>query len=95
VTAAAAISCSDPARLARAMARHFGHKVPVEETGGVTRITLSAGRLELEPDAERLAVRASAAGAGELADVQRIAGDHLARFARPEAIAVSWAVLEH
>jgi hypothetical protein len=92
VTAVATISCSQPDRLARAMGRHFGHKVRVEQTGPVTRVFLAAGRFELEPGESRLAVRASAEGEAELADVKRIAENHLARFARPEVIDIGWEV---
>jgi len=77
VTAVAVVACSDPERLARAMGRHFGHKVRVEDADGVTRVFISAGRFELEPGEGRLVVRASAEGAGELSDVKRIAANHL------------------
>jgi hypothetical protein len=90
VTAAAAISCSDPERLARAMGRHFGHKVRVEQVGAVTRIHITAGSFEMEPGDRRLTVRATAASAEELGDVTRIAENHLVRFARPEPIEIVW-----
>jgi hypothetical protein len=90
VTATALIACSQPERLARAMGRHFGHKVRVEQTGPVTRVFLASGRFELEPGEGELGVRVSAEGQKELADVKRIAESHLARFARPEAIHVGW-----
>ena len=90
MTATAAIACEQPERLARAMGRHFGHKVPVELTGRVTSVSLPAGRFELEPDQSTLVIRASAAGEAELSRVKQVAEDHLARFARPEAIEVAW-----
>jgi len=95
VTAAAVITCSEPERLARAMGRHFAHKVPVEQDGARTRVLLAAGRFELEPGPRRIAVRASAAGEKELADVKRIAENHLARFARPGEIDVAWEIEGH
>lgn len=88
--AEAVISCSDPERLARAMGRHFGHKVRVEEEDAVTRVFVRSGRFEMEPGDGRLAVRASASSADELDDVTRIAENHLVRFARPEAIEIAW-----
>jgi hypothetical protein len=90
VTSTALIACSRPERLARAMGRHFGHKVRVEQAGTVTRVFLPSGRFELEPGEGELEVRASAEGEQELADVKRVAENHLARFARPEAIDIGW-----
>jgi hypothetical protein len=92
VTSTALVACSRPERLARAMGRHFGHKVRVEQTGPVTRVFLASGRFELEPGEGELAVRVSAEGQKELADVKRIAENHLARFARPESIHIGWEV---
>jgi hypothetical protein len=90
VTAAAVVRCEQPDRLALAMARHFGHKVHVEQAGTVTRVFLGAGRFELEPGERQLALRASAESEDGLADVKRIAESHLARFARPESLDVDW-----
>jgi hypothetical protein len=90
VTATALIACSQPERLARAMGRHFGHKVRVEQAGPVTSVFLASGSFELEPGEGRLEVRVSAEGQQELADVKRIAENHLVRFARPEAIQIGW-----
>jgi hypothetical protein len=90
VTAAAVIRCEQPDRLALAMARHFGHKVRVEQAGAVTSVFLRAGRFELEPGERRLAVRASAESEDDLAEVKRIAENHLARFARPEPLDIDW-----
>jgi hypothetical protein len=97
VTSTALIACSRPERLARAMGRHFGHKVRVEQTGTVTRVFLASGRFELEPGEGELGVRVSAEGEQELADVKRVAESHLARFARPEVIDIGWEVrgVEH
>ena len=92
MTAAAVVRCEQPDRLALALARHFGHKVRVEQAGTVTRVFLGAGRFELEPGKRELAVRASAESESELADVKRIAESHLARFARPEALDIDWDV---
>jgi hypothetical protein len=90
MTAAAFVACADPERLARAMARHFGHKVAVTTEGAVTGVALRMGSFELEPAGGGLAVRASAEDEERLADVRRITADHLARFARPQEIDVHW-----
>jgi hypothetical protein len=90
LTATALIACSQPERLARAMGRHFSHKVRVEQTGPVTSVFVAYGRFELEPAEDELTVRVSAEREAELADVKRVAENHLARFARPEAIEIAW-----
>jgi hypothetical protein len=73
------------------MAKHFGHKVPVECEGGVARIALPAGRLELEANRGELVVRAEAADEAGLGRVEEIAGSHLVRFARKGRLELSWA----
>ncbi|MDQ4018578.1 MAG: DUF2218 domain-containing protein [Actinomycetota bacterium] len=73
------------------MAKHFGHKVPVEREGGVARIALPAGRLELEANRGELVVRAEAADEAGLGRVEEIAGSHLVRFARKGRLELSWA----
>ena len=90
MTATATISCAAPDRLTRAMARHFGHKVRVEQSGRTTHVFVRGGRFELEPDADRLVVRACAEDEEQLGDVKRIAEEHLTRFARPDVIEVGW-----
>ncbi len=90
MTAAAFVECADPERLGRAMARHFAHKVPVADRDGVTEVALRMGRFELEPAGDGLQLRATAEDEDRLAEVRRIAGEHLARFARPQAIDITW-----
>ena len=76
--------------LALRMRKHFGHKVPVEQVGRVSRIQIPAGELELEPRDGTLEVRALAADAVALARVQEVAGSHLDRFAREGTGELRW-----
>ena len=87
----ALVACGDPGRLARAMARHFAHKVDVEEDGTVIRVRIPAGDFELEPQGDALAVRASAGDAEGLARVEEVAASHLVRFGRLDPGAVRFA----
>jgi hypothetical protein len=80
--------------LALRMRKHFGHKVPVDVSGGVSRVRLPAGEFELEPRNGVLAVRASAVDAAGLARVTEVVGSHLARFAREADVELDWASLE-
>lgn len=90
MTSAARVETPEPEALALRMAKHFGHKVAVEQDGPRTRIEIPAGTFELEVGDGRIEVHASAADEEGLARVQEIAGTHLARFAREAPIAVSW-----
>jgi hypothetical protein len=65
--------------LAARTARHFAHKVPVEELDGVHRIETRFGRIELEPSGGELLVRLEG---DEVDELRRVAGSHLERFAR-------------
>ena len=79
------------ARLASAMARHFGHKVPVERDGDDVTIRLPMGDLTVTASDERLRLRAEADDPEDLLRVQQVATDHLRRFARAGDLGVDWA----
>ena len=79
------------ARLASAMARHFGHKVPVERDGDEVTIRLAMGDLAVAVSDDRLLLRAEADHPEDLLRVQQVATDHLRRFARSGDLAVDWA----
>ncbi len=77
--------------LALRMGKHFAHKVPVEASDAVTRVHTRFGPFELEAAGEVLRVRASADDAETLARLEDVVASHLGRFARGEALEVSWA----
>jgi uncharacterized protein len=85
-----AISSREPAALALRMRKHFGHKVPVEEVGPVTRITTSAGAFELEPAADRLIIRLEPVEDAALGRLREVVSSHLARFARGADAEIEW-----
>ncbi len=88
--ASAVVECAQPARLARAMGRHFGHKVPVETSERSTVVRLAAGAFELVVAERALIVHATADRPDDLARVEEVAANHLVRFARPERIEVAY-----
>jgi hypothetical protein len=84
----------EAAALALRMRKHFGHKVPVELDGDVSRVRIQAGSFELEPRDGMLVVRADAEDGAGLARVQDVVGSHLARFARESAVELELKTLE-
>lgn len=89
MTSRAEVVVADAERLTRQMARHFGHKVPVEERDGATVVQITAGAFALQPDGPMLRAWARAADRPELLRVQEVCTDHLRRFARA-ALPVEW-----
>lgn len=90
----ATVATPEAAALALRMRKHFGHKVPVELEGEVSRIRIQAGEFELEPRNGVLMVRACAEDDAGLARVREVVGSHLARFARETSVELEWATLE-
>jgi hypothetical protein len=90
----ATIRTPEAEALALRMRKHFGHKVPVEIVGGVSRVRITAGEFELEPRGDSLAVRATGPDEEALARVRDVVGSHLARFARKTEVELVWASLE-
>ncbi len=77
--------------LALRMGKHFAHKVPVETGDGLTRVHTRFGPFELEAAGDVLRVRGSAEDVEALARLEDVVASHLERFARGEALEVSWA----
>jgi hypothetical protein len=86
----AVVRTDEPKALALRMAKHFGHKVEVEQAGATTRVRLPTGTFELEPGDRVLELRASAEDQAGLDRVQEVARTHLERFARGEELEISW-----
>jgi hypothetical protein len=73
--------------LAARTAKHFAHKVPVEEVDGVQRIETRFGSIELAAGESELIVSLDGE---EIDELRRVAVTHLARFARDEPFDVRW-----
>ena len=81
------IASDEPAALASRVARHFAHKVPVEDDGAVRRIETRFGLIALEPAGDDLLLTLE----GEDVEQLRIvAVSHLERFARGAPLHVRW-----
>jgi hypothetical protein len=73
------------------MARHFAHKVPVTEEGGVTRVETRFGAFELRPAGEALAVALFPAAPEDRERLREVVESHAVRFARGEELRIEWA----
>jgi uncharacterized protein len=77
----ATVEVVDPGRLARQMARHFGHKVEVAAVAGRQIVKLAAGVFELEPHGDLLTISVDAPDAASRLRLEGVCADHLERFA--------------
>ncbi|MCR8724722.1 DUF2218 domain-containing protein [Frigidibacter sp. ROC022] len=71
------------------LCKHFGHKVPVEFTPEAGEITLPFGGCTLRADGSTLTLTVSGAET-DLDRLQKVIGDHLARFAFRETPVLDW-----
>lgn len=71
------------------LCKHFGHKVPVDFTPDTGTITLPFGTCTLRADDSTLTMTNTAPDT-ELDRMDQVIGDHFARFAFRENIAVTW-----
>lgn len=74
------------------LCKHFGHKIPVEFDERQGRIVFAWGVCDLAApeEVEVLTLRASAGNAEDLAKVENVMADHLARFAFREELEINW-----
>lgn len=71
------------------LCKHFSHKVPVEFTPEAGEITLPFGSCSLKAEGDTLSL-AVTAEAEALDKMQKVIGDHLARFAFRENPTLNW-----
>lgn len=71
------------------LCKHFGHKVPVEFTPHAGTITLPFGTCELKAEDATLALAVTAED-DALERMQKVIGDHVARFAFRENPEIEW-----
>lgn len=71
------------------LCKHFGHKVPVEFTPehGLIELPFGLCRLAAEGDALTMIVEGAPA---EITRLEKVVGDHLARFAFREKPSFTW-----
>ncbi|EAU41972.1 hypothetical protein FP2506_16104 [Fulvimarina pelagi HTCC2506] len=78
-------------RYKQAMAKHFGHKIPVEETESAAVLGFEIGSGTIAITGDGLALTASSASADDLATIEDVLERHLERFAfREEFPKLHW-----
>ena len=93
LTARADVLTEAPARYAKQLVSHLGHKAQVEQVPddpSAHRLKLSAGTGVIRAEQGRLVMRASAADAERLANVEGVLGRHLEKFGRRNELVVTW-----
>jgi hypothetical protein len=90
-TSTADVATDAAPRYAKQLASHLGRKAPVEELpDGGFRLTIGTGHGVLEPQPDRLVLRATAPDLESLGVVQDVLGRHLVRFGRRNELTVTW-----
>ncbi len=84
------VATTVPRRYLGQLCKHFEHKIPVELSDGVGRITFDAGACDLRADADELVMRCDSPDPDGLARVQDVVVRHLARFAFRDVPEVVW-----
>lgn len=86
-TSTATIETSRASIYLQQLCKHFGHKIPVEFTPETGRIDFPFGQCHLSAADDVLTLRVEGE---EPARLEKVMGDHLARFAFRENPAVAW-----
>lgn len=87
----ARVATALPRRYLAQLCKHFGHKVPAvfDETTGRIDFPFGTGSLEAVGE-ETLILRAAAEDEERLAQLERVLGGHLERFAFRDPVEVRW-----
>ena len=89
-TAEARVATEAGARYLDQLCKHFGHKVPAVQEGGIGRIEFPFGVVSLHTEPGALVMRVDSADAEALARGRQVMESHLLRFAFREELAVAW-----
>ena len=72
------------------LCKHFAHRIPATFSGTQGRIEFPSGICELEAAGDLLVLRATAADAPSLSQVEEVVARHLERFAFRDKPGISW-----
>lgn len=83
------VATANASRYLQQLCKHFGHKVEVAFTETEGSIALPFGTCRLAADAETLSLTVEGEQ-GDIARLEKVIGDHLARFAFRETPEITW-----
>ena len=86
----AEVATHDPARYARQLVSHLGHRIAFTTAGTVSIARFGAGTGRIEVADGRLLLAAQAPDETSLDRVQDVLGRHLERFGQRHALTVNW-----
>ena len=89
-TSQATVPTSHGGRYLHQLAKHWGHKFPVETHENTATIDLPLGRCALDADSAELRVSLTGAEGADMARFQQVVADHLQRFGFRETLTFDW-----
>jgi hypothetical protein len=90
LTSQADVRTDVPARYAKQLGSHLGHKLPVQVAGDTTRIIFPSGDCLLVPGDGVLQMRATAPSEEALTRIEEVVGRHLEKFGARAGLVVNW-----
>jgi len=90
VRSEARVATPRSARYLGQLCKHFAHKIPATYSGAQGKIEFPAGICELEAAGDVLVLRATAADAAALSQVEDVVARHLERFAFRDQPEIRW-----
>jgi hypothetical protein len=86
----ATVRTAHASRYLQQLAKHWGHKFPVEFTPTEASIVLPAGRCQLTASADQLLVELTGADEADMDRFQAVVAEHIQRFGHRETLAFDW-----
>jgi len=86
----ARVSTARATRYLGQLCKHFAHRIPASVNGAQGRVEFPAGLCEMEAAGNLLILRATAADAPSLSQVEEVVARHLERFAFRDKPEISW-----
>lgn len=86
----ATIASAEPARIILRLAKHWGHKWPVQYDEQQGRIELPMGVVRLQAGAGELGVRLEGAPEADMDRFEQVVAEHAQRMARGETYVWHW-----
>lgn len=89
-TATARAETANASRYLQQLAKHWGHKFPVEFTSTAATIDLPMGRCALAADAQALDILLTGEAGADMDRFKSVVAEHLQRFGHRETLVFDW-----